>query len=34
MNHGYMLQIIPKDPVFKPSPQQITQLVKFLVERL
>lgn len=34
MNHGYMLQIIPKDPVYRPSPQQITQLLKFLVERL
>src|SRR5258708_16084289 len=34
MNHGYMLQIIPKDPVYKPSPQQITHLIKFLVERL
>jgi len=34
MNHGYMLHIVPQDPVYRPSPQQISQLVKFLVERL
>lgn len=34
MNHGYMLQIIPKEPTYRPSPQQMSGLVKFLVERL
>jgi len=34
MNHGYMLQIIPKEATYRPSPQQISQLTKFLVERL
>src|SRR5882672_9598917 len=34
MNLGYMLQIIPKEATYRPSPQQIGQLIKFLAERL
>lgn len=34
MNHGYMLQIIPKEATYRPSPQQMSGLIKFLVERL
>lgn len=34
MTHGYMLQIIPKEATYRPTPQQITDAVKFLAERL
>jgi len=34
MAHGYSLEILPKDPTYSPTTQQIKDLVKFLAERL
>lgn len=34
MSHGYSLYLIPKEPTFRPSPAQITQLLQFLSQRL
>lgn len=34
MAHGYSLEILPKDPTYQPTPKQMTDLVKFLAERL
>jgi hypothetical protein len=34
MNHGYSLVIFPKDATYRPTPQNMTSLVKFLAERL
>ena len=34
MTHGYSLEILPKDATYRPTPQQMTDLVKFLAERL
>ena len=34
MAHGYMLQIIPQEATYRPTPQQMSDVVKFLAERL
>ena len=34
MAQGYSLYLIPTEPTYRPSPQQVTALVKFLAERL
>ena len=34
MIHGYNLHIIPREATYRPTPPQITALVKFLAERL
>ena len=34
MIHGYNLLVIPKEATYRPTPPQITALVKFLAERL
>jgi hypothetical protein len=34
MAHGYNLEIIPKDATYRPTPRQMTDLIKFLCERL
>ncbi len=34
MNHGYSLNIIPKEATYRPTPQQMTEVIKFLAERL
>ena len=34
MAHGYSLYLIPKEPTYRPSPPQITQLLQFLAQRL
>lgn len=34
MAHGYSLEILPKDATYRPTPQQMTDVVKFLAERL
>ena len=34
MAHGYNLVIIPEEATYRPSPQQMTSLIKFLCERL
>ena len=34
MAHGYSLEILPRDATYRPTPQQMTDVVKFLAERL
>jgi hypothetical protein len=34
MAQGYSLFLIPQEPTYRPTPPQVTALVKFLVERL
>lgn len=34
MAHGYSLYLIPKEPTYRPSSAQITQLMQFLAQRL
>ena len=34
MAHGYSLVILPKEATFRPTPQQMSEMIKFLAERL
>jgi hypothetical protein len=34
MIHGYNLHLVPRDPAFRPTPEQIAGVVTFLAERL
>lgn len=34
MIHGYNLYVVPRDPAFRPTPEQVEQAVRYLVERL
>jgi hypothetical protein len=34
MVQGYNLIVVPRDPAFRPTPDQVTSVVKYLVERL
>lgn len=34
MSQGYALHLVPRDPAYRPSPDQVTELMKFLEEQL
>jgi hypothetical protein len=34
MSLGYDLYVVPQEPTYRPTPEQLTQLMKFLIERL